>query len=124
MYPLLLLLTKSTYLQQISTSEMTLLFYTNTICMFYIIFREICILLFCKRNPVKYDNALRCVLIPWIEATRELVLLTKTTAAQNEVAFSYRKVRELYFLAATTAMIGLSNVHITNARAYNRRTCI
>ena len=28
------------------------------------------------------------------------ILLTKTTAAQNEVALSYHKVRGLYFLAA------------------------
>ena len=31
---------------------------------------------------------------------RIIILLIKTTAARNGVALSYRKVRELYFLAA------------------------
>ena len=31
------------------------------------------------------------------------ILLTKTTAAQNEVRLSYYKVRELYFLAVVFA---------------------
>ena len=30
------------------------------------------------------------------------ILLTKTTAAQNEVALSYHKVRGLYFLAVVS----------------------
>ena len=56
-----------------------------------------------------------------------VILLTKTTAAQNGVALSYRKVRGLYFLAfvfvtsiVLTEMFGHSrrtvHTHITSAR--------
>ena len=33
------------------------------------------------------------------DVIQHAILLTKTTAAQNEVAFSYHEVRGLYFLA-------------------------
>ena len=36
------------------------------------------------------------------------ILLTKTTAAQNGVALSYRKLRRLYFLVVVVRRIGLT----------------
>ena len=54
----------------------------------------------CKDNPcpqystcVDKINDYRCICHPGI------ILLTKTTAVQNEVALSYHNVRRLYFLA-------------------------
>ena len=41
------------------------------------------------------------------------VLLTKTTAAQNEVALSYLSVRGLYFLAVVFAAITICALCIT-----------
>ena len=38
-----------------------------------------------------------------IKAIRSYILLTKTTAARNEVALIYHKVRGLYFLAVVFA---------------------
>ena len=35
----------------------------------------------------------------WITELKETILLTKTTAAKNEVALSYHRVRGLYLLA-------------------------
>ena len=42
-----------------------------------------------------------------------IILLTKTTAAQNEGALSYRGVRGLYFLAVVFATTILSLVSIS-----------
>ena len=38
------------------------------------------------------------------------ILLTKTTAAQNEDALSYHKVRELYFLAVVFVKVYIVTV--------------
>ena len=40
-----------------------------------------------------------CILCTKCAVTRYTILLTKTTASQNEVALSYHNVRGLYFLA-------------------------
>ena len=42
------------------------------------------------------------------------ILLTKTTAAQNEDALSYHKVRGLYFLAVISVATIVGNVHNKN----------
>ena len=53
-----------------------------------------------------------------------IILLTKTPAAQNEVALSYHKVRGLYFLAVIFAMTINSIASPkkgTNMYAYSRK---
>ena len=51
-----------------------------------------------------------------------LILLTKTTAAQNEVALSYHRVRGLYvlvvFFVATIIYIVIKNSKIKTVRPY------
>ena len=47
-------------------------------------------------------------------ATVSAILLTKTTAAQNDVALSYHKVRALYFLAVV--FVRSIEQHLTDAR--------
>ena len=46
-----------------------------------------------------YEAFLFIDIVPKMNITVEIILLTKTTAAQKEVALSYRRVRGLYFLA-------------------------
>ena len=41
-----------------------------------------------------------------------IILLTKTTAAQNEGALSYRRVRGLYFLAVVFAVTKLELLYV------------
>ena len=48
----------------------------------------------------------------------ETIIITKTTAAQNEDALNYHRVRELYFLAVVfTAII---DIPLTNQKTVNR----
>ena len=50
-----------------------------------------------------------------IHAEIKIILLTKTTAGQNEVALSYHNVRGLYFLTVAfvaTIICLLYNVHL------------
>ena len=44
------------------------------------------------------------------------ILLTKTTAAQNEVALSYHRVRGLYFLAVVFATTVIYNSYTVKNR--------
>ena len=44
----------------------------------------------------------------------DIIHLTKTTAAQNEVALSYRSVRELYFLA----VVFVSTIYLPKTKKF------
>ena len=50
------------------------------------------------------------------------ILLTKITAAQNEVVLSYHRVRGLYFLAIIFAVTLDILVSQFNGKAYDKRT--
>ena len=56
----------------------------------------------------------------------KIILLTKTTVAQNEDALSYHKVRGLYFLAVgfVRSIIKCVNRGGTAARCRRTKTCL
>ena len=56
-----------------------------------------------KGTAYKYSCILHDIIFALVNCKLYTILLTKTAAAQNEVALSYHKVRGLYFLAVVFA---------------------